>query len=229
MNTCANCVYRQTPICKKLHSCELKHPTCRDFKPNNAHKICDELLNCSNKDWEEICNNKISQVHKEFQNCIEQGKNLLDKINRLDNKKHEIPYLYIGLLREIVIHEQNRKLVELGQDAINYRRVEMCPCDWEFFEKATFGDNNLPLKLFSNNPNDFNAMTNGVNVKFPEMGSAWGDISHFGVYDSMQINDKKADNLLCVGDVYNRQWLDETVIGENVEFSVGRLDIPLKH
>lgn len=107
-----------------------------------------------------------------------------------------LDYLYIGLLKTSELG-----IVEIPQEEINYRRIEMGPTDWVLV--------------------DNNTITNVYDVKFNEASSEWGAISHFGVFDSLQ-----GGNILAVG-ILNLESVTHIHKGIQIQFKTGKLSVDI--
>jgi len=107
-------------------------------------------------------------------------------------------YLYIGLLKSNTLG-----LIEILREGTNYRRIEMGPGDWFFFNE---------------DKKDF--ITNAVKVEFPNAAISWGLITYFGIFDSLLDG-----NFLEIGTI-NEPTV--TYKGDKTEFEIGKLKISLK-
>lgn len=121
----------------------------------------------------------------------------------MNNKQQELGYLYIGLLQH-----GSCGLKELPTKGTNYKRIEICPLEWDFIY-----DNH------NQNTENVAIIINTTHLLFSQAETDWGLIPNFGVFDSLIDG-----NLLAIGAILKPQYLSKD---QSCEFKIGSLQIAL--
>lgn len=192
------------------------------YNPRSCGKKCDErgsteMRLCSQQYWCDADTDRCDTDFEEISDKKEQIRNhitIINEVIRPDEQK-EIPYLYIGLLQNFDQGPQ-----EISSIKTNYRRVEMMPIDWEYFEKRSNGRIRI-FGLNTDGTNSFNTAVNGVDITFNIAKTDWGYAEYFGIYDSLV-----GGNLIVAGKLTKPRHVTTTDIAS---IFVGNLEINLSY
>ena len=170
--TCNDCPHYKEPVCAKLRPCQKNFPTCPDF----CGLTCSDIYEPTN-DTQDYSVEDYSGAHV------------------TSHKPNGLPYVYIGLMRYV----QSRE-VEIKE--VGYKRVEMCPLDWEFLfkvggirrlcdkVKCRRGDRSILdadgiIRFYSCDNKllaAYNTIVNAENIEYAKSQASWSPINCIGLY-----------------------------------------------